>query len=196
MPTDEEGKVALVTVDDDILTDEGNISMDAVYKSPQANGYLEGYLTGDAIPANGETYSFGTSFPSNPVEGLFFLRTDYAPNRLFRYDGRRFVKIEDGVRMNMSNTSTQGTTSKGTWSDSTSYVVNDLVNFGDELYVAKAASTGVRPGTAGATSSWRQVRETQKTGFINNTNTTSLEDGTTTSERVALSKLLKPKADN
>ena len=29
-----------------------------------------------------------------------------------------------------------------------------------------------------------------------NTNTTSLEDGTTTSERVALSKLLKPKADN
>ena len=196
MPTDEEGKVALVTVDDDVLTTEGNISMDAVYKSPQANGYLEGYLTGDAIPANGETYSFGTSFPSNPVEGLFFLRTDYAPNRLFRYDGRRFVKIEDGVRMNMSNTSSQGTTSKGTWSESTSYVVNDMVNFGDELYVAKAASTGVRPGTAGATSSWRQVKETQKTGFINNTNTTSLEDGTTTSERVALSKLLKPKADN
>jgi hypothetical protein len=196
MPTDEEGKVALVTVDEDLLTSEGNISMDAVYKSPQANGYLEGYLTGDAIPANGETYSFGTSFPTNPVEGLFFLRTDYAPNRLFRYDGRRFVKIEDGVRMNMSNTSSQGTTSRGTWSESTDYVVNDMVNFGDELYVAKASSTGVRPGTAGATSSWRQVRETQKTGFINNTNTTSLEDGTTTSERVALSKLLKPKADN
>ena len=98
--------------------------------------------------------------------------------------------------MNMSNTSSQGTTSRGTWSESTDYVVNDMVNFGDELYVAKASSTGVRPGTAGATSSWRQVRETQKPGFINNTNTTSLEDGTTTSERVALSKLLKPKADN
>ena len=146
MPTDEEGKVALVTVDDDVLTTEGNISMDAVYKSPQANGYLEGYLTGDAIPANGETYVAATTFPNNPVEGMFVLRTDYSPNRLFRYDGRRFVKIEDNVRQTMTQTST---------------------------------------------------RNTQKTGFINNTNTTTLADGSsTTKERVALSKLLKPQADN
>jgi hypothetical protein len=41
------------------------------------------------------------------------------------------------------------------------------------------------------------TRETQKTGFINNTKTTTLADGSsTTDQRVALSKLLKPKADN
>ena len=196
MPTDEQGRVALVTVDEDMLTDSGHINVDAVYDTPSANGYIEGYLTGDAIPANGETYSFGTSFPANPIQGMFFLRTDYAPNRLFRFDGRRFVRIEDGVRMNMTNTSSQGTTSRGTWSDSTAYVANDMVNFGDELYVAKNPSTGVRPGAEGSTSYWRQVRETQKTGFINNSNQTTLDDGTTTPERVALSQLLKPKADN
>jgi len=146
MPTDEEGKIALVTVDDDMKTDTGHINVDKVYQTPQADGYLEGYLTGDAIPANGETYTAATSFPSNPVEGMFVLRTDYSPNRLFRFDGRRFVKIEDNVRQTMTNTDT---------------------------------------------------RETQKTGFINNTTQTTLADGSsTTPERVALSKLLKPKADN
>lgn len=146
MPTDEEGRVALVTVDDDMKTDTGHINVDKVYQTPQANGYLEGYLTGDGIPANGETYTAATSFPSNPVEGMFVLRTDYSPNRLFRYDGRRFVKIEDNVRQTMTQTDT---------------------------------------------------RNTQKTGFINNTNNTTLQDGSsTTPERVALSKLLKPQADN
>ena len=146
MPTDEEGKIALVTVDDDMKTDTGHINVDKVYQTPQADGYLEGYLTGDAIPANGETYTAATSFPSNPVEGMFVLRTDYSPNRLFRFDGRRFVKIEDNVRQTMTQTDT---------------------------------------------------RNTQKTGFINNTNTTTLADGSsTTKERVALSKLLKPQADN
>ena len=146
MPTDEEGKIALVTVDDDMKTDTGHINVDKVYQTPQADGYLEGYLTGDAIPANGETYTAATSFPSNPVEGMFVLRTDYSPNRLFRFDGRRFVKIEDNVRQTMTQTNT---------------------------------------------------RNTQKTGFINNTNTTTLADGSsTTKERVALSKLLKPQSDN
>ena len=143
MPTDEEGKVALVTVDDDMKTDTGHINVDKVYQTPTANGYLEGYLTGDGIPANGETYTAATSFPANPVEGMFVLRTDYSPNRLFRYDGRRFVKIEDNVRQTMTQTNT---------------------------------------------------RNTQKTGFINNTNNTTLQDGSsTTPERVALSKLLKPR---
>jgi len=146
MPTDEEGRVALVTVDDDMTTDTGHINVDKVYQTPTANGYLEGYLTGDGIPANGETYVAATTFPNNPVEGMFVLRTDYSPNRLFRYDGRRFVKIEDNVRQTMTQTNT---------------------------------------------------RNTQKTGFINNTNTTTLADGSsTTKERVALSKLLKPQADN
>ena len=41
----------------------------------------------------------------------------------------------------------------------------------------------------------KQVRETQKTGFINN-NTTSTINGSVVVERQALSKALKPQADN
>jgi hypothetical protein len=146
MPTEEEGRVALVTVDDDVTTDTGHLNVDKVFGNPETNGYIEGYLTGDGIPANGETFTASTKFPKEPVEGMFVLRTDFSPNRLFRFDGRRFVKIEDNVRQTMTNTDT---------------------------------------------------RETQKTGFINNTKTTTLADGSsTTDQRVALSKLLKPKADN
>ena len=47
------------------------------------------------------------------------------------------------------------------------------------------------------TMSQSDSRNTQKTDFINNTNTRTLKDGSsTTKERVALSKLLKPQADN
>ena len=31
------------------------------------------------------------------------------PNRLFRYDGRRWVKIEDSVRMDMTQTNARST---------------------------------------------------------------------------------------
>ena len=36
------------------------------------------------------------------------------PNRLFRYDGQRWTKMEDNVRVNMSNTDTKNT-QKGTF---------------------------------------------------------------------------------
>lgn len=40
---------------------------------------------GDGIPPNGATLvGQGTSFPQNPQEGDYFLRTDYKPNVLFR----------------------------------------------------------------------------------------------------------------
>jgi hypothetical protein len=35
--------------------------------------------------------------------GDVFLRTDFLPNRMFRFDGRRWIKQEDNVRMTMSN---------------------------------------------------------------------------------------------
>ena len=77
-------------------------------------------MTGDGIAPNGESYDFGTSFPAAPVEGSYHLRTDYLPNRLFRYDGRRWVHQEDDVRMTMTNTD-QRSTSK------LSFVNNDTV---------------------------------------------------------------------
>jgi hypothetical protein len=46
-------------------------------------------------------------------EGQFHLRTDYFPNRLFRYDGRRWVKYEDNVRMSMTNLGADETATTG-----------------------------------------------------------------------------------
>jgi hypothetical protein len=69
------------------------------------DGY-EGYLTKDGLPPNGAPFTAGISFPNNPVNGQFALRTDYLPNRLFRFDGTRWRKFEDNVRMTMSNLGT------------------------------------------------------------------------------------------
>ena len=71
--------------------------------TPKADGYTVGYLTGDGIAPNGLPVTPGVSFPPNPVSGDYALRLDYKPNRLFRYDGARWVKIEDNVRTNLNN---------------------------------------------------------------------------------------------
>jgi len=63
---------------------------------------VEGYLTGDGLAPNGLVTGAGTSFPQNPAEGDYFLRLDYLPNRLFRYSGSRWAKIEDKVRTNIT----------------------------------------------------------------------------------------------
>lgn len=72
--------------------------------SPRAEGYTLGYLTGsDEIAPNGLPVTPGVTFPPEPVAGQYVLRLDYKPNRLFRYDGIRWVKIEDSVRTNLNN---------------------------------------------------------------------------------------------
>lgn len=92
-------------------------TIDASLLSPDASeihgravrsGYV-GYLLGDGVPPNGVDFGHGISFPSSAHLNDFYLRTDFMPNRLFRYDGTRWVKTEDAVRMTMSNTDTRQT---------------------------------------------------------------------------------------
>lgn len=131
-----------------------NSSIDSsfVLNSPKENYYV-GYLTGDGIPPNGAPYGFGITFPSNPIVGQFYLRSDYMPNRLFRFDGRHWIKFEDNVRMTINQTGETQTTDPN------------------------------------------KVKKTQKGTFINNI-TTSTIAGEVVQERQALSKALKPRADN
>lgn len=81
--------------------------------APVANGYTVGYLTGDGIPPNGLPVTTGVAFPSVAVDGDYCLRLDYFPNRLFRYSGRRWIKIEDKVRTNLNNGPTNETQRSG-----------------------------------------------------------------------------------
>jgi hypothetical protein len=121
---DEDGNLDIVTVDSTELdttvqtqaTDEdGNLLFDengdpvyvgvtasTLFQSPEPSLY-DRYLTGDGIPPNGAPFTAGISFPLSPVEGQYCLRKDYYPYRLFKFSGRRWVKVEDQVRMTMSN---------------------------------------------------------------------------------------------
>jgi hypothetical protein len=85
------------------------------------------------------------TIPVGAVAGDYCLRLDYFPNRLFRYDSRRWVKIEDKVRTNLNNGSTN---------------------------------------------------DTLRSGFVNNTYTTSTTDLGNIPQRQSLSQILRPRADN
>jgi len=171
---DEEGNAELVTADSDellipstdengdvIYDDNGDIvymapTADTVYQSADGNRY-RGYLLGDGLPPNGSPFTQGIAFPINPIVGQYALRTDYLPNRLFRFDGARWVKIEDKVRMTMSN-------------------------------------LGPSDVAEGATFEGKDDRQTQKSNFINNTRTNTI-NGKRVKERQSLSRALRPEAD-
>lgn len=139
----------------DASSTDPNLDASIVLHGPKKDLYV-GYLTGDGTPPNGYPYGFGINFPTSPVTGQFYLRTDYLPNRLFRYDGKHWLRYEDNVRMTLNN-----------------FGNNDV-------------SSGVHSG--------KSVRQTQKSGFINNINTATIA-GEVVVERQALSKALKPRAD-
>ena len=107
-PIDERGNIRTDNVNSDgsISTDK---TVNAVIDTP-ASSHYGFYYNGDGIPPNGNPAGFGTSFPTSNVDkGDYFLRTDFLPNRLFRFDGVRWIKIEDAVRLTTTNTDTRNT---------------------------------------------------------------------------------------
>jgi hypothetical protein len=132
------------TVDVD---DRGNATVNTVEdptaSAPEKMGYA-GYLVSNGEPPNGAAFGSGIKFPAENDAGDYFLRTDYLPNRLFKFDGQRWLRMYDDVRMTMTNTS---------------------------------------------------ERKTQLTSFINN-NAVSEIGGEQVTEKQALSKALRPKADD
>ena len=116
---DKNGDLDLQTADaTDLDASTQELLADTIAKSPKRSEY-NGYLVGDGVPPNGEAFGHGPSFPTHSIEGDFWLRTDFMPNRLFRQDGTRWVKQEDNVRMSMTN-STDKATQKGTFVNNTS----------------------------------------------------------------------------
>lgn len=60
------------------------------------------YLSGTATAPNGIAMGMGIQFPANPLSGEYFLRTDYLPNRVFRFDGKRWLAINDVQRTSLT----------------------------------------------------------------------------------------------
>jgi hypothetical protein len=94
----EEDPIGAPITADNTSINSGNTSptADSGVSSPLRK--VQGYLTGDGIAPNGLSTGAGVAFPANPTEGEYFLRLDYLPNRLFRYSGRHWARVEDAVR--------------------------------------------------------------------------------------------------
>jgi hypothetical protein len=120
-----------------LVTSGDNIAVDTLTNDtpkPLRNGYT-GYLVDDGLPTNGsknnlpdEQFGFGIQFPLGAVTGDLFLRTDFLPNRLFRFDGKRWVKQEDAMRMNMTNNDTRQTQKTGFINNTAKSGIRQLAN--------------------------------------------------------------------
>lgn len=156
IPTADSGLISGASSEyDDASIEQMVADASIVLQTPGRNLYI-GYLTGNSIPPNGAPFGSGITFPTGPAQGSFFLRTDYSPNVLYRFDGKNWVMFEQDVRMTMNQ-------------------------FG-----AENVANGVFAG--------QQIRQTQKAGFINNTNTSTI-NGQTVIERQSLHQILRPRAD-
>jgi len=140
LQVDNQGRPELVTTDTNELdASQANLLADRVSQTPAREGY-QGYLLGDNIAPNGESFGSGIQFPNAAQTGDYFLRTDMLPNRLFRYDNSRWIKVEDGVRMTLSNTDTRSTLKTGFINNSTTS------NIGGESVVEKQSlSKALKP---------------------------------------------------
>lgn len=105
------------------------------------NVSIPAYLGGDGIAPNGFTVTSGTSFPSNPTTGQYALRTDYVPDRLFRYDGSRWIKVEDAVRANLTPGSTNQTLRSTFVNDESTYTNKE----GETLPTRQSLSKALTP---------------------------------------------------
>lgn len=110
----------------EITEDTSESVIDASAQTVISSSKVQGYLTGDGQLPNGGVVAAGITFPSSPEVGDYYLRLDYIPNRLFRYDGRRWVKIEDNVRTDL----TPGTNNR---TQRSSFVNNNASNYNDAL---------------------------------------------------------------
>ena len=90
--------------------------------TPRDFGYTSGYLTGEGSPPNGLPAGAGISFPQSPQVGDYFLRIDYTPNVLYRWNGTLWLRVSEDVR-----------TSTGFTSEDTSQL-SGFINNEDTIY--------------------------------------------------------------
>lgn len=125
-PIDERGNIRTKNINDDQTLASSDNTVNAVLDKP-ASSHYGFYLDGDGVAPNGHPAGFGISFPNAGIDkGDYFLRTDFLPNRLFRYDGTRWVKIEDSVRITTTNNDSRANYKTGFVNNSSSDTINGL----------------------------------------------------------------------
>jgi hypothetical protein len=214
LSVDDRGNPSLETVDDSSAPpDASSTGVDAsrITRRPKRDGY-HGYLLGDGIAPNGVDFGHGITFPNNAYDGDFFLRTDFLPNRLFRFDGSRWVKYEDAVRTSMTPSSTRNNL-KGTFINNTNrtgvgFITSDLIKPVSITTTVQTNETFVVGMFATVTSETVDTKVLSVTSGAGGkaliTFTEAVPVGSqvewklytsSRDERVAISKVLKPRAD-
>jgi len=93
-----------VNIDDslEILTESGETILgdNVGYGAPRGPGYTAGYLT--EADGNGTVTGFGVNFPPNPSFNDYFKRTDFLPARMFRWDGYKWVYVDEMNRAELA----------------------------------------------------------------------------------------------
>jgi len=136
---------------------QGNVTDKA---TPTRTGY-SGLLIGDEFAPNGSNFSSGISFPLNAVTGDYFLRTDFLPQRMFRYDGRRWLKVHDVKRAPMDNGTTQ--TLRGSFiNDVDTYIYNTPI--AQDFVRLTVGQTVINTEIAYTTAKYLQIEFTSTTG--------------------------------
>lgn len=126
---------------DDILDTADDVKDTADEGTDSPGETVYGYLSGSAVAPNEHAMGVGIMFPANPIKGEYFLRTDYLPNRVFQFDGKRWVAINDVQRTSL----TQGAnnqTQLGTFVNATGTFTNED---GNTVNVRQSLSTVLTP---------------------------------------------------
>jgi hypothetical protein len=144
-------KVEQVDADGSTITDRA---------TPTMTGY-KGLLIGDEFAPNGSNFSSGISFPLDAIEGDYFMRTDFLPQRMFRFDGRRWLKVHDVKRAPMNNDTTQ--TLRGSFiNDVDTYLYNTPI--AQDFVRLSVGQTVINTEIAYTTANYIQLEYTSDTG--------------------------------
>jgi hypothetical protein len=88
------------TADDPLTSDDVKDTAD---EGPlTASGQTYAYISGTATAPNDAAIGVGIQFPTNPLTGDYFLRTDYLPNRVFRFNGKSWLAVNDVQRTSLT----------------------------------------------------------------------------------------------
>ena len=124
-------------------SDAGNVNVDTTSVSADqialsSTAKVSGYMSGDGKAPNGQVVGNGIAFPAYPTIGDYFLRLDYLPNRLFRFDGARWNKIEDVARTSLTPGAAQTQlgnfiNNDNTWTDASGQTRNERTSLSKAL---------------------------------------------------------------
>jgi hypothetical protein len=80
----------------EVSYDSGYYEGGHLYVDPNSEDKPGVYFPGDGEPPNGiSIVGSGSSMPLDASDGEYFLRTDFEPNRLFKKQGSKWVRISD-----------------------------------------------------------------------------------------------------